>query len=127
MGQRGQLELGWGYLERGDTGSRKQRPCIRFVLCVSRFLFCVLINPLGMTQWSLAREGMVGWPRVGGLATVLVPLLSCTRVHRNRHRCLHAHTRTQTHMYTWTHRQAHMDTDRHENVPYSYTDTVISA
>lgn len=131
MGQRGQLELGWGYLERGDTGSCKQRPCIRFVLCVSRFLFCVLINPLGRTQWSLAGEGMVGWPWGGpghGLDTPIV-LHMCPHTHT--HMSTETDTDIYTHMHvlrhvcTWRHRD--MDTDRHENVVCIYTDTVVSA
>uniref|UniRef100_A0A674H437 Chromodomain helicase DNA binding protein 5 n=1 Tax=Taeniopygia guttata TaxID=59729 RepID=A0A674H437_TAEGU len=89
--------------QRGDTGSRKQRPCIRFVLCVSRFLFCVLINPLGRTQWSLAGEGMGGRPR-GGLAMVLVPLLFCTCPHTHMwYTDIYTHTRVHGDTGTCTH------------------------
>lgn len=65
----------------------------------------------------------------GALATVLIPLLSCT--------CPHTHLSTETdtdiythmhvhrHVCTWRHRD--MDTDRHENVVCIYIDTVVSA
>lgn len=98
-------------------------PASAFVLCVSRFLFCVLINPLGRTRWSLAREGMVGG--VGG---------PCCPVHVCTHTCPQKQTQISiTHTYTdryghvETQGHAHMDTDRHENVLCIYTDTVISA